>query len=464
MDGRNFEGRSFDGRSSDRRNFEGRNFEGRSFDGRSFDGRSFNGRSSEGRSFDGRSFDGRRSGDWSNLAFDRGDRNWSGRFHDRHRHWHRGFSVNVFHGSPWGWSPWWGGWGPRWGWGGGFGPRWGWADWWGPWGYGPMAYRTGYWNYYNPYWQEPLVLGTTVVDYSQPIILPDDAGPADATAADDPAVAMALSQFDAARELFSRGDYQAALDGARLAMQHLPTDAALHEFVSLVHFAQGNYREAAGTVHSVLAAGPGWNWQTMRSLYPDVAVYTQHLRAAEAYRRANPESGDVRFLLAYHYMTTGHGDAAAHELRQVLRLEPNDTVATRLLQGLTGEAVEPTPAGAELPVPAGDATSGQLVPSGAAGAAEPVAGSLVGSWTAARDDGSKFALTLNPEGRFTWTVAQRDEETELTGTYSLADDLLVLESDEGGAMIGRVSQAGENGFQFRLVGAPQDDPGLTFEQ
>ncbi|MEX0711711.1 MAG: hypothetical protein WD278_05140, partial [Pirellulales bacterium] len=311
LDGRSFDGRGSERRSLDRRNLDGRSFDGRGSEGRSFDGRSSERRSSDGRNFDGRSFDGRnrgdrfdagsdarqwsgsrqgsdwqnrtgsrRSGDWSNLASGRGKRNWSGRYHDRHRHWHRGFSVNVFLGSPWGWSPWWGGWGPGWGWGGGFGPRWGWADWWGPWGYGPMAYRTGYWNYNNPYWQEPLVLGTTVVDYSQPIILPDDAGPAD-SAADDPAVAMALSQFDEARELFSRGDYQAALDGARLAMRHLPTDAALHEFVSLVHFAQGNYREAAGTIHSVLAAGPGWNWQTVRSLYPDVAVYTQHLRAAD---------------------------------------------------------------------------------------------------------------------------------------------------------------------------------------
>jgi tetratricopeptide (TPR) repeat protein len=355
------------------------------------------------------------------------------------------------------------------GWGGfglgGFGlGGFGWNDWWGPWGYAPMAFQTGYWDYYNPYWHEPMVVGTTVIDYSQPIILMEDPARLADVPEDDPVMAAALAQFDAAREMFARGDYQSALHRARRAMEHLPGDAALHEFVALVHFAQGNYRESAGTVHSILSVGPGWSWETMRSLYPSVATYTEHLRAAEAFRRANPDRADVRFLLAYHYMTTGYSDAAANELRRVLELEPNDTVAARLLQGLTGEGlpeIERSPLPQDLPA---DADSPLLLPAPADGEAgrAPAADALVGAWSASRDDGAKFSLKLNDDGRFTWTFSHRDQTSELTGQYKLTDDLLILESEQGGAMIGRVNETDDNQFRFRLVGAPENDPGLTF--
>jgi hypothetical protein len=76
-----------------------------------------------------------------------------------------------------------------------------------------------------------------------------------------------------------------------------------------VLFAQGKYREAAGTIHAVLADGPGWDWATMSGLYPSVQVYTTHLRALEDFARTNPDSADARFLLGYHYLTEGYHDA-----------------------------------------------------------------------------------------------------------------------------------------------------------
>lgn len=261
-----------------------------------------------------------------------------------------------------------------------------------------------------------------------------------------------MQQFDAARDSFARGDYQAALTQVENALREMPTDAVLHEFRALVLFALGDYTQAAAAVHSVLAAGPGWDWTTMSSLYPDKNVYTQQLRALEAFRDANPQSAAAHFLLAYHYLTTGYEEAAAKELTAVTELEPDDSLAAGLLKMVSGESTaEPPPSASEQPAaPAGDA---------AAVSAE----SLVGTWQAARPDGT-VTLELTGDARFTWSFSHGEQAQSFGGTYTLADSLLVLERDDGGAMVGRVTPAGEAGFNFRLVEGPPSDPGIDFER
>src|SRR5262249_57315751 len=110
-----------------------------------------------------------------------------------------------------------------------------------------------------------------------------------------------LVPFDQAREAFKAGDYAQALKKVDEALQKLPKDAALHEFRALVLFAQGQYQQAAATIYSVLAVGPGWDWTTLSSMYSNVDVYAKQLRALEAYRKQNPGAADAAFLLAYHY-------------------------------------------------------------------------------------------------------------------------------------------------------------------
>ncbi len=427
--------------------------------------------------------DGRR-GDWN-------DRHWGGgkNFHN-HNNWHHGcWSKGFFFGF----SPWWGGWGGGWGWGSGWGLGWGlgWGGWgwgsgwgWDPWYCSNVLYGSGYWSYYNPYYVQPVIVGSTTIDYSHPIIVsqaPTYVGPATQAVGpevtDSPEAAASLPDFDQARVAFKSGNYAAALAGVHRALEKLPNDAVLHEFRALVLFAQGNYKEAAATIHSVLAVGPGWDWDTLRGLYGNVNTYTQQLRALEAYRRANPDSADARFLLAYHYLTTGYPDDAAKQLREVIERQPNDTVASQLLRGLTeeGSPSVPTP-----PAPADEPGGPSLSAGPTAGTVEPivppappaaehatarpVVGSLGGSWNAKRDDGSTFALTLGEDGQFTWKFAGNNQSSDLKGKYSLANDLLVLEPDSGGVMVGRVSEAGEKQFRFKMLGGPPSDPGLTFQR
>jgi tetratricopeptide (TPR) repeat protein len=132
-------------------------------------------------------------------------------------------------------------------------------------------------------------------------------------------------------------------DLADKAIQELPTDATLHEFRALCLFALKDYKQAAATLYAVLAAGPGWDWDTMNYLYPDAATYTAQLRALEAYHKANPGSAEAGFVLAYHYLVLGHVEQAIKQLENVVRLLPESQLSTELLAALRAESSREAP-------------------------------------------------------------------------------------------------------------------------
>ncbi|HEY1858729.1 MAG TPA: tetratricopeptide repeat protein [Gemmataceae bacterium] len=213
--------------------------------------------------------------------------------------------------------------------------------------------------YSNPYYvapSEPTYV-TQYVDYSQPIAVPStplvDTAPTDlpvvingdeqtASAAppaesDDAQKAkeqMAKDLFDEASAQFKKGDYASAQQTVEKALQNLPGDAMLHEFRALTLFAQQKYQDAAAAVYAVLAAGPGWDWDTMKAFYPDADTYTKQLRALEEYQKANPQKGDASFLLAYHYLTLGSKDAAIKQLEHTVEVQPKDQIAAQLIKVL----------------------------------------------------------------------------------------------------------------------------------
>jgi tetratricopeptide (TPR) repeat protein len=195
-----------------------------------------------------------------------------------------------------------------------------------------LAPRAPNFVFSNPFFDQ----STVVFNYSLPLpLLPADADndPQVLDAAD-----WAVATFDRARDAFARGDARTALALVDTAIKELPTDATLHEFRALCLFALKDYRRAAETLYAVLAAGPGWDWETMQSLYADPAAYTEQLRALEAYQRANPRSPEASFVLAYHYLVLGHLDAAIRQLDNVVRLLPGSQIATELLAALRAEA------------------------------------------------------------------------------------------------------------------------------
>jgi tetratricopeptide (TPR) repeat protein len=300
-----------------------------------------------------------------------------------------------------------------------------------------MAYNWGYSSYYNPY----CMSYSYPYNYSQPLAI-NYAAPAttDAAPAVDPAI---TAEVDAARASFKAGDYTAALDSLDRAIKASPDDPVAHEMRALSLFALGRYDEAAAGLNALLAVAPGWNWDTMRQMYPDVATYTKQLRALEAYASAHPTEAAPTFVLAYHYLVTNYTDAAKKKLQKVVELEPKDRVAAQLLKGLDEKAEPPK-------------TSADAAPSDAET-------DLSGAWAAKQGDNT-LKLTLGDDGAFTWIAPVGKEEKKFTGTYTLAGSVLVLEAESGETMVAKVTSLGKDKFHFRFVGGAGDDPGIDFDR
>jgi len=336
------------------------------------------------------------------------------------------------------------------GYGGGYGSGFGYPAGWGlgGWGLGSMAYNSGVLAYTNPYYSG-IGTGNFAYNYAQPIPV--------ALAGQASDNEIATQNFETAREQFRNGDYSAALASVDAAIKLQPTDAVMHEFRALTQFALGDYRNSAATIHSVLAVGPGWDWATMIGLYPNVEVYTAQLRALEQVVTQNTRQADTRFLLGYQYMAAGHSTDAGKQFQIAAEIMPSDRVAADLsrLNGAeqtaaTAPAVQPTAQNQNAPAAPAPPTI------------DPA--KLVGDWKAERADGSKFDVDFSPDNTFTWKFAQADKTQTLTGTYGIENDLLVLQSKEGGAMLGHVNLDSDDKFTFKLLGTPATEQGLAFNR
>ncbi len=325
--------------------------------------------------------------------------------------------------------------------------------------YGSSLYNWGYSSYYNPYVSTVVIEQPIVYDYSQPI----DTQAAAAQPAPSEAV---ISNLDQAQDAFKAGNYTKALDFADLAIRDMPNDAAVHEFRALSLFALGRYNEAATTLYSVLAVGPGWDWATMIGLYPNASEYTNQLRKLEGYIGQNPKSAPARFLLAYHYLTQDHAEAAAQQLRQVVVLQPNDKLSAQILQQL-----QPNNNGQNPPAAPGNPPAPGIQPKDAAGAAAlppPLVapgkeGRLVGSWTATPDPDTSIILAFLGGDRFSWTISHEGKEQQkLEGSTTFGRNILTLAQNQGPALVGNVTWQDETHFNFKVPGAKPNDPGLSF--
>ena len=165
--------------------------------------------------------------------------------------------------------------------------------------------------------------------------------------ADDSAPPEAFQRFEAARTAFKANDYHKALAEVDHAIKLLPSDATMHEFRSLVLFAEGKYHEAAEGIYAVLSMGPGWTWETLMSLYPNEETYTRQLRGLEAYCRKNPNASDGRFLLGYQYIVMNHVPQGVNQFQHFAQLVPDDKLAPQLIKAFS--APPGSQATAELP-------------------------------------------------------------------------------------------------------------------
>ncbi len=210
----------------------------------------------------------------------------------------------------------------------------------------------------------------------------------------------------------------------------------------------------------MLSVGPGWDWTTLIGLYGDPETYTQQLRALENYCSQHTQSAAARFVLAYHYLTQGHAEAAVGQLKFVSSLQPKDQLTAQLIQQL--QHTEQPASGAGLSP--GLAPAVPTAPAVAAGNAPVgVEGKLEGGWTAQPSPDTTITVNFVDNEHFTWKVLRQGKEQQFGGKSSYENGVLTLVQDQNSnTMVGHTLWRDATHFTFKVLGAGTTDPGLSF--
>jgi tetratricopeptide (TPR) repeat protein len=240
---------------------------------------------------------------------------------------------------------------------GGYG-GWGWGDYGLGWGLGwgldlgyPYDYGYGYdypdaGGYYYTYAPSDYV--DSGVTAPQQFADSSEIAPT-TTSEPQPGADEALDFYSQARAAFLQGDYKNALRLGGHAAVDAPRNPKVHELISLSLFALGKYAPAASEGHAAMALGTIADWNDLYGYYNDVNKYMIQLRALENAAKSNPTDAADHFLLAYHYLMTGHRDEAKTEIADAVKLTPKDQLASHYLQELQSNAPLTPPAVAARP-------------------------------------------------------------------------------------------------------------------
>jgi tetratricopeptide (TPR) repeat protein len=309
------------------------------------------------------------------------------------------------------------------------------------WGINTVSYAFGVSDYYNPYCDGATYVTqqSDIVNYNQPVVGDPNYGPQDQPADANAQPDQLTQTFDAARTAFYNEQFDVALKLTDQALTVAPRDAAMNEFRSLCLFATGKYRDSSAVIHSVLAAGPGWDWTTMISLYSNSETYTAQLRQLESTIQSNPNGADVRFLLAYHYITGDHIEAAVKQLKAVVELQPNDKLAVDLVKMYDKSAPDPA-----------TQTANKTSTDELEKPAYPMA-KLYGDWTA-DDKSGKFMMHLGDNDEFTWKFTRDGQDQNMTGAYVVRGNNLVMQPDSGGTMLSTITMSDDSTLVFTPIG------------
>jgi tetratricopeptide (TPR) repeat protein len=270
-----------------------------------------------------------------------------------------------------------------------------------------------------------------------------------------PAEQQALSVFDEGLARFKRGEYPAALAKFDQALRELPGDAVVHEVRCLTLFAVGDYTAAAAGLNSLLSSAPGMDWTSVSSLYGEVEDYTTQLRKLEQFVDTRSEDAAARFVLAYQYLMLGEQDLAVAMLREVTRLQPQDSVATRMLT-----ALDPPPAPAQSQANVSRAAENPTEGAAAAG----LETDLIGQWQATSEQAT-IELTIQEDFTFVWQAQSPGQPPiELSGNFAGTASGIELITTEQGVLAGTVVSGGPDAWTFHISEAAASDPGLSFKR
>ncbi len=177
-------------------------------------------------------------------------------------------------------------------------------------------------------------------------------------------------------------------------------------------------------------------------------VYTEQLRALESFCKKDPSDQAARFVLAYHYVTAGHDDAAIEQLQGLVKANPKDQVSIEMLQRLDPDAEIPNPAKkVEPPKPS-----------------DPVeAKQLQGDWKAVRDN-SSFEMNLEENQEFSWKFTTDGKTQEVRGVWSVdKEGVLAMEMNDSGVMLAQTVMKGSD-LEFYMLGDSTGNDPLEFQK
>jgi hypothetical protein len=242
-----------------------------------------------------------------------------------------------------------------------------------------------------------------------------------------------FERMEEARSAFRKGAYDEAKRVVEGLLKEVPDDVFLQEFLGLIRFAGGAYADAAAAVRRAVGGGGGWDWSTLGGFYEEPETYVEQLRKLEARRWHEPEDLDARLLLGYHYLVTGHLEAATEELAALSKKAPRDPAVKTLLRLAKGG--EPEQGGAKTDPP-------------------PAAPSfrLVGEWEARSPDEGLIEATFDANGGFTWTYRTASKRRRYAGRYTIRRDRILLEEKRKGPVVATMKPDGDLAFELRIVG------------
>ena len=192
-------------------------------------------------------------------------------------------------------------------------------------------------------------------------------------------------------------------------------------------------REAAAAIHPVLDVGPGWDWKTMGSLYPNVDIYATQLRALEAARDKEPKAADLYFLLGYHYLTFGHAESALSSSSAPLELSPKTPWpppwSPRFLPATPSRPATRERLPRRFPRPA-----------------------VVGHWTAAGPKSATYSMNLRNDGTFTWAFHRGSRKAAGQGRLYGRRQRAGHGARHGRRHACGAATKGADGLHFKMVG------------
>ena len=132
---------------------------------------------------------------------------------------------------------------------------------------------------------------------------------------------------------FRNGDYAAAVEDWRNALDGGSRNPVLVMMLAQACFAAGDYRQAAATTREAMQALPEDRWGVVvsnrRELYVKPNTYLFQIEQLKAAVKERPKDPAQRFLLAFHYAYLGYPQAAAAQLDKFAELEPGDEMAAQ---------------------------------------------------------------------------------------------------------------------------------------